>query len=111
MGVDSAIFENQGEGLKGLLISLLTIFDVDGTRNLTKDEYVQAAGPLGIDVSDSAWAALCVRFGNESTKKRPTTAPEDQESVDTSLDLTLLGAYFSNKYDSVLEEGAVQDGL
>ena len=97
-----------GEGTRGLLVSLLTLFDINHSKNLSRHEYAQAAGPLGFDTSVDAWLQLCGRFGDKSSKKqlekhqdgRPVTGGE----VDTTLDLTLLGEYFSNKYDPLLEE-------
>ena len=90
---------SESEGLRGLLISLLSLMDVDKTRTLTKHEYVQAAGPLGFDVTDEAWSSLCARFGNETTR---TNGQENDD--DTHLDLNMIGAYFVNKYDPLLEE-------
>ena len=74
---------SESEGLRGLLISLLSLMDVDKTRPLTKHEYVQAAGPLGFDVTDEAWSSLCARFGNETTR---TNGQENDD--DTHLDAT-----------------------
>ena len=91
----------KGEGLRGLLISLLTIFDVNKTGFLSKHEYEQAAGPLGFDTSDDAWTALCQKFGDKTSRQRPVTA---EGITDTQLDMQLIGAYFSNKYDPLLEE-------
>ena len=85
--------EGQSEELKGLLISMLTIFDLDRSRTLSKDEYVRAAAPLGFDVSDSAWIKLRRRFGD---------VKEGQE--DGGIDLDLIGGFFANKYDTVLQE-------
>ena len=93
--------DQPGEGLRGLLVSLLTIFDRDHSRTLTKEQFSQAAEPLGFDTSDEAWLALCGRFGDKTSKQRPTTA---EGIIDTALDLSLLGEYFSNKYDPLLED-------
>jgi hypothetical protein len=102
---ESILEQTSGEGLKGLLVSLLSLFDTDNTRQLTQDEYVAAAAPLGFDVSPEAWAKLCARFGDQQSKKpRATGDDAAAPAFDTSLDLTLLGAYFSNKYDHLLEE-------
>ena len=93
--------EAGGEGYRGLLVSLLTIMDIDHEQTLSQAEYVQAAKPLGFDATDDAWAGLCARFGDKTSKERPKTA---EEVKDTALDLKLLGAYFQNRYDSLLEE-------
>ena len=60
---------------------------------------MQAAGALGFDVTDEAWSSLCARFGNETTR---TNGQENDD--DTHLDLNMIGAYFVNKYDPLLEE-------
>ena len=75
--------------------------DIDHEQTLSQAEYVQAAKPLGFDATDDAWAGLCARFGDKTSKERPKTA---EEVKDTALDLKLLGAYFQNRYDSLLEE-------
>lgn len=90
----------EGEGVRGLIVSLLTIFDVDNNRRLTKQEYAQAAGPLGFDVNEEAWASLCQRFGDKTSKAKKQVSDNTEED----LDLSLLGAFFANKYDSLLEE-------
>ena len=102
--LDVGADESGGDGYKGLLISLLTIMDVDHEQTLSQAEYEQAAKPLGFDASDDAWAALCARFGDKSSKERPKTADGKVDVKDTALDLSLLGAYFQNRYDSLLEE-------
>ena len=89
----------QGASLKGLLISLLTLFDVNRSGSLTQEEFSQAAAPVGFKVSDEAWAALCARFGNELTSEVAAAAGESD-----AIDLSLFGTYFSNRYDALLEE-------
>ena len=91
-----------GDGMRGLLISLLTIFDVNKTGTLSHEEYSDAAGPLGFDTSDEAWHALVLKFGEKNANERPSTADGIDESQ--VLDMQLIGAYFSNKYDPLLEE-------
>lgn len=93
----------KGEGLRGLLISLLTIFDVKKTGTLTQDEYKAAAGPLGFDTSEEAWHALVLKYGEKNANNRPSTA-EGAPTDAQVLDMQLIGAYFSNKYDPLLEE-------
>lgn len=89
------------EGVRGVLISLLTLFDTNGNRTLTKEEYKNAAGSLGFDTGDAAWEALCRRFGDKNNQQSSTT----EEMVEHAfLDLNLLGSYFANKYDRLLEE-------
>ena len=118
---------SSGDTINGLLVSLLTIFDTDNDHCLNRDEFEQAATPLGFDTSAEAWATLVERFGDKISKgasaggdtfgDRATasrraaaavaapTADEDGAPVveQESLDLSLLGAYFANKYDSLLE--------
>ena len=50
-------------------------------------------------MTDEAWSSLCARFGNETTR---TNGQENDD--DTHLDLNMIGAYFVNKYDPLLEE-------
>ena len=87
----------EGGGIRGLLVSLLTIMDVNHNGVLSREEFTLAAEPLGFDVSDGAWADLRQRFGDQQQDK---PASEQADVVD----LSLVGALFSNKYDPLLEE-------
>ena len=89
---------SSGVAMRGLLVSLLTIFDTNGSKHLSKDEFVDAAGPLGYDATDKAWAALRARFGDRIVRE------DDPEGEHSQLDLDLVGEHFKHKYDSVLEE-------
>ena len=40
---------------------------VENSKRLTRDEYSNAAGPLGFDTTHEAWLALCARFGDKSS--------------------------------------------
>lgn len=97
---------NAGEGssLRGLLISLLTIFDINHNKTLTQEEFTQAATPLGFDTGPGAWEQVCNRFGDLSSKKRSTADTAEEDEGGRSIDLTLVGSYFANRYDPVLEE-------
>ena len=90
---------HEEHGIKGLLVSLLTLFDTNRTNSLSKEEYLQAAAPLGFDISDAAWMALCARFGDKTSKEMKAVHDGRED-----LDLNLLGSYFANKYDKLLEE-------
>ena len=96
-----AASQREEGGLSGLLISFLTLFDVNSTRRLTHDAFAQAATPLGFDTSPEAWAALCDRFG-DATSKQGKRRPKSEG--DETLDLSLLSAHFQNRYDALLED-------
>ena len=95
MDVDS----QDGPGhVTGLLVSLLSIFDYNGNGLLTKEEFVNAAGPMGFDVSDASWDELYRRYGDKNNKQAT-----EEEMATVFLDLNLLGHYFANRYDTLLE--------
>ena len=61
--------DKKGEALRGLLVSLLTLFDTNNNQSLTQDEYMAAAEALGYDTSSTAWDDLCARYGDQTTKQ------------------------------------------
>ena len=101
------IMEAVGEGsARGLLVTLLNLFNTDGDPTLSRTEFTRAALALGYDTSDESWAQLCKRFA----KKEEATVEKERDpyaalfdSDEAQLDLSLLGEHFRNKYDDLLE--------
>lgn len=82
------------EGTRGLLVSLVNIFDEDGTHELTRKEFSDSAKVLGYDTSDQAWGAMRKRFGAKMS-----------DLGEEFLDLSLVGDHFrSGPGNPVLEE-------
>lgn len=84
-------------GVKGLVVSLLAIFDTNGSGRLSKGEFSEGASALGFHHDEKAWGSLHARYGDREQ------AMEQRAGEEQSLDLNLIGAYFQNKFDPVLE--------
>jgi hypothetical protein len=87
-------------GAKGLLVSLLTLMDVNRNNVLTHGEYASTAQPLGFDVSTEAWVELVDRFGDQNRDKSDWR----RDPLLDSIDLSLLSGYTSTKIDPLIEE-------
>jgi hypothetical protein len=88
-------------GAKGLLVSLLTLMDVNRNNVLTHGgEYASTAQPLGFDVSTEAWVELVDRFGDQNRDKSDWR----RDPLLDSIDLSLLSGYMSTKIDPLIEE-------
>ena len=85
------------EGASGpLLVTLVNLFDVDGTNRLGKEHFNKCAEVLGYDSSESTWEALEKRFGlvkpeaptlteEEALWKRIGTPPPSPKILDLGL--------------------------
>lgn len=51
----------------GLLVALMSLFDSDGNRTLTRDEWMGGNEALELETSESEWQALLKRFHGLST--------------------------------------------
>ena len=47
------------DAARGLLVTLLHLFNTDGGDFLSRDEFSTGAKALGYDTSDEAWHSLC----------------------------------------------------
>ena len=99
------ILEAVEGGARGLLVTLLNLFNTDGeAKFLAYSEFASSAAALGYDTSENAWAQLCTRFNNRNAappspgKDGPAAGTEEQ------LDLRLMGEHFRNRYDNLLED-------
>lgn len=81
--------------VRGLLVTLVNLFDTDNTRTLDIKSFEAGAAALGYSCSESSWSALCKRLGASSTVS---------SEGNPCLDIGLLADHFSNRYDAVLEE-------
>ena len=52
--------------LPGLLVALMTLFDGDGSRTLSKTEWMDGNAALDLSTSDDEWEMLLQRFGSDS---------------------------------------------
>lgn len=86
------------DAARGLLVTLLHLFNTDGGDFLSRDEFSTGAKALGYDTSDEAWHSLCMRFWSSSQ------ATETGEQNEVQLDLSNVAYHFRNKYDHLLEE-------
>jgi hypothetical protein len=64
-----------------LVVALLNIFDRDGSKQLSKEEFDVCASTLGYGTSPSTWAAVCRRF---------TGFPGAVEELDLSVAIFFL---------------------
>ena len=81
---------------------MLGIFDIDGSRELSKAELGLNADALGYLASDATWDVLVKRFGTVD-RGSPPDADAAKKLAPDPLDLQLVGDYFSNKHDALLE--------
>ena len=82
--------------VRGLLVTLLNLFNVDSGSTLSRLEFTAGAAALGYDISDEKWAGLYKRFAMAN-------APDDEDHEVEELDLSLLGERFRAMYDPLLE--------
>ena len=77
--------------VRGLLVTLLNLFNVDSGSTLSRLEFTAGAAALGYDISDEKWAGLYKRFAMAN-------APDDEDHEVEELDLSLLGERFHDAY-------------
>ena len=85
-------------GPRGLLVTLLNLFDTDADASLTRKEFEAGVKALGYEFSESTWAQMFGRFGQTLGNRIGDPMKSDE------LDLSLLGDFFRNKYDPLLED-------
>ena len=52
-----------GASQAGLLVALMSLFDTDGSRTLTREEWMGGNEALELETSEEEWQALLKRFG------------------------------------------------
>ena len=108
MSAGAVDLQASSDGVHGLLVGLVTLFDEDGSGQLERGEFDGCARLLGFDTSDAAWVGLCRRFG---TIAPPMTQRELEESMwkksppkrPDNLDVRLLRDHFLHEHTPVLE--------
>ena len=60
----SILGADEAAGTSGLVVSLLSIFDTNGSHRLSRREFTEGALALGFDSSEDAWESLRARFGS-----------------------------------------------
>lgn len=113
------------DGARGLLVTLVSLFNLDGGDSLSHEHFCLGAEALGYDSSEIAWKQVCSRLGvvnvpsptreppREVSPTRGGSSPKTKASPPTmhaELDLALTGEYFGNKYDHLLQ-GVLQQQL
>lgn len=100
--MDSVENENSA---RGLLVTLLNLFNVDGGLSLSRIEFTAGAAALGYDISDEKWVGLYKRFAkNVDTLDKDGDGDVDADDLrEEELDLSLLGERFRSLYDPLLE--------
>jgi len=91
------------DAARGLLVTLLHLFNYDGGETLYRDEFSIAGKALGYDTGDEAWHQLCMRFWSSAQAQR-SPSPGGTKQEDKELDLSNVAYHFRNKYDNLLEE-------
>ena len=99
--------ENNGS-LPGLLVALLTIFDTDGTQQLTRSEWLDGKRALLLETDAEEWRTLLTKMGGADEASAAKLAEESQGADEEALDFAHLVGMFGSRRPV---EGYLEDVL